>query len=248
MLNIFRTTWDLLRNTFWFQCYVVNVFEDNEAVIKVIIKGRSPTMRHVSRTHRVALDWLFDKITLDSIIQIRYIDTKHQITDMLTKENFTRFEWNNLLHLVNISHFSSICCAKNSSLISCTKTMTKRMQKQKEEEIIVAKLKSMAMNLDQFIIRERSDCIKKPGGTQSFRKTWCKGKKKFKIRRSVEFSREAERCISSQVYGQSSRATCRNRQKSGIIGVFWIWILEQWRERSDRAACCAQIFWNFREF
>ena len=32
-------------------------FEDNEAVIKMIIEGRSPTMRHVSRTHRVALDW-----------------------------------------------------------------------------------------------------------------------------------------------------------------------------------------------
>ena len=42
------------------------VFEDNEAVIKMIIKGRRPTMRHVSRTHRVALDWLFDRINLDS--------------------------------------------------------------------------------------------------------------------------------------------------------------------------------------
>ena len=41
------------------------VFEDNEAVIKMIIKGRRPTMRHVSRTHRVALDWLFDRINLD---------------------------------------------------------------------------------------------------------------------------------------------------------------------------------------
>ena len=40
------------------------VFEDNEAVIK-IIRGSSPTMRHVSRTHRVALDWLFDRINLD---------------------------------------------------------------------------------------------------------------------------------------------------------------------------------------
>ena len=45
------------------------VFEDNEAVIKIIIKGRSPTMRHVSRTHRVALDWLFDRINLDPKIQ-----------------------------------------------------------------------------------------------------------------------------------------------------------------------------------
>ena len=52
------------------------VFEDNEAVIKMIIKGRSPTMRHVTRTNRVALDWLFDRINLDSKIQIKYIDTK----------------------------------------------------------------------------------------------------------------------------------------------------------------------------
>ena len=35
---------------------LLNVFEDNEAVIKMIIKERSPTMRHASRTHRVALD------------------------------------------------------------------------------------------------------------------------------------------------------------------------------------------------
>ena len=63
------------------------VFEDNEAVIKMIIKGRSPTMRVVSRTHRVALDWLFDRINLDSKIQIKYIDTKN-----LTKGNFTRDE------------------------------------------------------------------------------------------------------------------------------------------------------------
>ena len=32
------------------------VFEDNEAVSKMIIEGWSPTIRHVSRTHRVALD------------------------------------------------------------------------------------------------------------------------------------------------------------------------------------------------
>ena len=52
------------------------VFEDNEVMIKMIIKGRSPTMRHVSRTHRVALDWLFDRINPDSKIQIKYIDNQ----------------------------------------------------------------------------------------------------------------------------------------------------------------------------
>ena len=45
------------------------VFEDNEAVIKMIIKGRSPTMRHVFRTQKVALDWLFDRINFDPKIR-----------------------------------------------------------------------------------------------------------------------------------------------------------------------------------
>ena len=51
------------------------VVDDNEAVIKMIIKGRSPTMRHVSRTHRVALEWLSERINLDPKIQIKYVDT-----------------------------------------------------------------------------------------------------------------------------------------------------------------------------
>ena len=62
------------------------VFEDNEAVIKMMIKGRSSTMRHVSRTHRVALDWLFDRGNLYTKIQNKYIDTKNQLTDILTKK------------------------------------------------------------------------------------------------------------------------------------------------------------------
>ena len=84
------------------------VSEDNEAVIKINMKGRSPTMRHVSRTHRVAFDWLFDRINLDPKItnQIH----RHQETTCrhFDKGNFTRDEWNHLLILFNISHFSSI--------------------------------------------------------------------------------------------------------------------------------------------
>ena len=73
------------------------IFEDNAAVIQMIILGRSPTMRHVLRTHRVAFDWLFDRINLDPQIQIKYVDTKNQLADIVTKGNFTRDEWNNLL-------------------------------------------------------------------------------------------------------------------------------------------------------
>ena len=70
------------------------VFEDNEAVIKMITKGRSSTVRHVTRTHKVVVDWLFDRINLDPKIQIKYIDTKNQLADILTKGSFTRDEWN----------------------------------------------------------------------------------------------------------------------------------------------------------
>ena len=109
------------------------VFEDNEAVIKMIIKGRSPTMRHVSRSHRVALDWLFDRIILDPKNQIKNIDTKNQLADILTKGNFT----NHLLCLLNICHFSSI---------NCSEVMSIRTQKDAGEERVTAKSKPM-MNM-----------------------------------------------------------------------------------------------------
>ena len=113
------------------------VFEDNEAVIKMISKGGSPTMRHVSRTHRVSLDWLFDRINLDPRIQIKYIDTKNQLADILTKGNFTRDEWNHLLSMCNVSHFSSTVCSA---------AMAKRIQQESGEERVTAKSRPM-MNL-----------------------------------------------------------------------------------------------------
>ena len=40
-------------------------FAEYDVVIKMIIKGRSPSIRHTSRTHRVNLDWSGDRINLD---------------------------------------------------------------------------------------------------------------------------------------------------------------------------------------
>ena len=91
-------------------------------------------MRHVSRTHRVALDWFFDRINLDSKIQIKYIDTKNQLADILTKGNFTRDEWNHILCLFNISHFSST---------NCSEVMSERTQEDADEERVTAKSKPM---------------------------------------------------------------------------------------------------------
>ena len=94
-------------------------------------------MRHVSRTHRVALDWLFDRINLDPKIKIKYIDTKSQLADILTKGNFTRDEWNHLLTLFKISHVSST---------SCIAAMAKRAQQDSGEGRVTAKSRPI-MNL-----------------------------------------------------------------------------------------------------
>ena len=127
---------------------------------------------------------LFAWINLDPKIQIRYIDTKHQLADILTKGNITRDERNNLLHLFNISHLSSTCCAKNSSLTSCTRKMAKRVQEQKEEEIIVPKSKSVAMNLSSTVSASFSSATdpiasKSPGHTRSSRGNLMQGKEEI---------------------------------------------------------------------
>ena len=59
---------------------------------------------------------------------------KNQLADILTKGNFTRDEWNHLLCLFNISHFSST---------NCSEVMSKRTQKDAGEERVAAKSKPM---------------------------------------------------------------------------------------------------------
>ena len=110
------------------------VFEDNEAVIKMIMKGRSPTMRHVSRTHRVALDWLFDRINFGPQNPNQIHRHQKPTRCILSKGNFTRDEWNHLLCLFNISHFSSTVCSA---------AMAKRFQQDSGEERVTAKSKPM---------------------------------------------------------------------------------------------------------
>ena len=74
----------------------------------------------------IELIWIFG-------IQIKYIDTKNQLADILTKGSFTRDEWNHLLCLFNISHFSPTVCSA---------AMAKRFQQDSGEERVTAKSKT----------------------------------------------------------------------------------------------------------
>ena len=93
------------------------IFEDNEAVIKMTIKGRSPTMRHGSRTHRVALDWLFERNNLEPKIQIKYVNTKNTNSSTFSPKEVSR-EMSGI-----------ICCACSISAISVLQFVLKQWRK-----------------------------------------------------------------------------------------------------------------------
>lgn len=92
------------------------IFEDNEAVIKMIIKGRSPNMRHVLRVHRIDLDWLFERLQLDNNIRVRYVSTKQQIADMFTKGSFVSQQWSHLCKLAQIGENKSPIKEPNANI------------------------------------------------------------------------------------------------------------------------------------
>ena len=85
-------------------------------------------MRHVSRAHRAALDWLFDRINLDTKIQIKYIDTKKQLADKLTEGNFKRDEWNHLLF------FSTLAISVLPIVLKRCRKEHKKIQAKKESQ------------------------------------------------------------------------------------------------------------------
>ena len=76
-----------------------------------------------TRTHRVALDCLFDRINLDpKIIKIKYVDTKHQLANMLT---------NAISHVMSgtifsICRISALPAAQKRWRVGCNKEPEKK--------------------------------------------------------------------------------------------------------------------------
>ena len=77
------------------------VIEDNDACIKIVLKKRSMALRHVMRTHRVALDWLYELFDSEDI-WLKYINTKWQVADMYTKSFTNAGTWRTLCSLNSI--------------------------------------------------------------------------------------------------------------------------------------------------
>ena len=93
-------------------------------------------MRHVSRTHKVDLDWLFDRINLDPKIQINTSTPKTNSQTFWPKEISHVMSGIICWALFNIIHFSSVC----------SDTMAKRSRQDSGEERVTAKSRPI-MNL-----------------------------------------------------------------------------------------------------
>ena len=78
----------------------------------------------------------------------------------------------------------------------------------------------------------------KVGDTHSCGETWEQDERKFEIRRSVEFSSAAARCIPWRVDGHSNGETCANKRRIRGCGHFRIWDLEFSRRGSDGETHC----------
>ena len=57
-------------------------------------------MRHVMRVHRVDLDTLWERLRTDPSLSMRYVGTKQQLADILTKGSFTKQVWDDLRGLI----------------------------------------------------------------------------------------------------------------------------------------------------
>ena len=79
----------------------LTVCEDNEATIKIVLKKRSQAMRHIRRTHRINLDWLYEIFETEEV-GLRYVRTTQQIADILTKHFSNSTTWLSLLDLLGL--------------------------------------------------------------------------------------------------------------------------------------------------
>ena len=87
---------------------VLNVMEDNQATLHVCARGRSTNLRHVSRTHRVNLDFLYDISLHSPHIYLQYVRTSSQAADIFTKGKFSSAQWKKLTTLCGIAPLTEV--------------------------------------------------------------------------------------------------------------------------------------------
>ena len=78
--------------------------EDNEAVIKIIAKGRTPALRHLHRTHRIEVDWLVEVFANEGML-LKHVPATLRIAAMFSKRFTEPLHWERLVKFAQIGRF-----------------------------------------------------------------------------------------------------------------------------------------------
>ena len=77
----------------------IKLMEDNSAACRVVVTGRNPSMRHMSRTQRIDIA-CFNERYVETCYMFIECPSEHQAGDLMTK-HFTDLKvWNRNLALV----------------------------------------------------------------------------------------------------------------------------------------------------
>lgn len=109
-------------------------------------------MRHVLRTLRVDLDWLFERLRDDPSILLRVVVTKEQMADILTKGSSTSVAWSNLLLIMVLGAASARGNATRSETHSlktaAANAMSERTETWRKGSSKVVKFKTLTVGTD----------------------------------------------------------------------------------------------------
>ena len=77
------------------------VHEDNQAMMRIMETGKNPTMRYLSRTHRVSVAWLHEVCQGKDVI-LGYEESAKMCADIFTKAFSDVTKWKAARKLINV--------------------------------------------------------------------------------------------------------------------------------------------------
>lgn len=110
--------------------------EDNSAACRVVITGRNPSMRHMSRIQRIDIAWLNERYAEKSFAFVE-CPSDFQAGDLMTKHFTDAKVWSRNLHLVGLFEDSVFARAFRQGANVAAAPVAEDLADTKDDELIV---------------------------------------------------------------------------------------------------------------